>query len=148
MTLKLAELKIGQELPSRVKQISQDEIDLYAKASRDFNPIHIDPVFALQTAAKGTIAHGMLVLAYVSQMMTESFGLNWLSGGRFNIRFKTPARPGDTLTIQGKVEKIEAQDSRTQIVCSILCSNQNNEANITGEAVVRFNNQEGEKDVS
>lgn len=142
MTLKLAEINIGQGLPGRVKQITQEEIDLYAKASRDFNPIHIDPVFALQTAAKGTIAHGMLVLAYVSQMMTEAFGMNWLSGGRFNIRFKAPARPADILTIQGKVEKIENQGLQTQVVCSVLCSNQNNEANITGEAIVRFKNDE------
>lgn len=142
MTLKLAEINIGQGLPGRVKQITQEEIDLYAKASRDFNPIHIDPVFALQTAAKGTIAHGMLVLAYVSQMMTEAFGMNWLSGGRFNIRFKAPARPADILTIQGKVEKIENQGLQTQVVCSVLCSNQDNEANITGEAIVRFKNDE------
>ncbi len=148
MTLKLTELKIGQELPGRVKQITQDEINLYAKASRDFNPIHIDPVFALQTPVKGTIAHGMLVLSYVSQVMTDSFGLNWLRGGRFNIRFKAPARPGDTLTIQGKVEKIEAQGPQTQVVCSVLCANQNQEANITGEAIIRFNSLEGEKDVS
>jgi len=148
MTLKLTELKIGQELPGRVKQITQDEINLYAQASRDFNPIHIDPVFALQTPAKGTIAHGMLVLAYVSQMMTDSFGLDWLCGGRFNIRFKAPARPGDKLTIQGKVEKIEAQSLQTQVICSVLCANQNGEANITGEAIIRFNSLEGKTDVS
>ena len=142
MTLRVAEIKIGQDLPKRVKPITQDEINLYARASRDFNPIHIDPVFAMQTAAKGTIAHGMLVLAYVSQMMTEAFGLNWLSRGRFNIRFKAAAKPGDILTIQGKVEKIENQPMQTQIVCSVLCSNQNNEANITGEAIVRLKNDE------
>jgi len=144
--LKLTEIQIGQNLPGRVKLITQDEINLYARASRDFNPIHIDPVFAMQTAAKGTIAHGMLVLAYVSQMMTEAFEESWLSGGSFNIRFKAPARPADLLTIQGKVEEIEKQGLQTQIVCSVICSNQNNEANITGEAVVRFNNVEEMKD--
>ena len=112
MLLKLYEIKIGQELPSRVKLITQEEIDLYAKASHDFNPIHIDPVFARQTSAKGTIVHGMLVLAYISQMMTDAFGLNWLAGGHFNIRFKTPAKPGDMLTIRGKVEKIVREQFR------------------------------------
>jgi 3-hydroxybutyryl-CoA dehydratase len=140
--LKLAEIKIGQDLPGRVKRITQDEIGQYAEASRDFNPIHIDPVFALQTPAKGTIAHGMLVLAYVSQMMTDAFELYWLKGGSFNIRFKAPARPADLLTIQGKIEKIENQGQQTRIICSVLCTNQNNEANITGEAVVRVNNDE------
>jgi 3-hydroxybutyryl-CoA dehydratase len=141
MTLKINEINIGQDLPGRVKLITQAEINLYAKASGDFNPIHIDPEFAMQTAAKGTIAHGMLVLAYVSQMMTEAFGENWLIDGHFNIRFKSPARPDDLLKIQGKVEKIENREQQTHIVCSVLCSNQNNEANITGEAVVRIKKQ-------
>jgi len=135
--LSLIDLKVGQDLPGRVKQITQDDINLYAKASRDYNPIHIDPAFALQTPSGGTIAHGMLVLALVSQMMTEAFGLNWLSGGHFNIRFKTPARPGDVLTIRGRIEKIEIQGRQTQIVCSVSCANQNHESNITGEALVK-----------
>ncbi len=130
-----------QKYRSREYHLEENDIISYAK-QWDPQPFHIDPVFALQTAAKGTIAHGMLVLSYVSQMMTEAFGQNWLSGGRFNIRFKAPARPADILTIQGKVEKIENQGLQTQIVCSVLCSNQNNEANITGEAIVRFKNDE------
>jgi len=135
------EFKIGQELPGREKLITQEEINLYAQASRDFNPIHINEEFARKTAAGGTIAHGMLVLAYVSQMMTEAFGKSWLEGGRFNIRFKTPARPGDRLKIQGKIEKIQSGTEDILINCAVLCNNQNNEAVITGEAIVRIKNR-------
>jgi acyl dehydratase len=122
------------------KLITQEEINLYAKASRDFNPIHIDPEFARKTPAGGTIAHGMLVLAYVSQMMTGAFGTNWLTGGRFNVRFKAPARPGDTVSIQGKIEKMQKEIDRTVVNCSVLCVNQNSETVITGEAIVRMQN--------
>jgi acyl dehydratase len=117
--------------------VTQEDINRYARASRDFNPIHIDEEFARQTPAGGTIAHGMLVLAYVSQMMTAAFGRDWLTGGRFNIRFKTPARPGDVLAIQGKVEKIQNEIEKTVVSCSVLCANQKNETVITGEAIVR-----------
>ena len=95
MAIKLSELQIGLSLPELQKQITQEDINLYATASRDFNPIHIDAEFARKTPAGGTIAHGMLILAYVSQMMTDSFGISWLTGGRFNIRFK--ARPGPVI---------------------------------------------------
>ncbi len=91
----LSQLQIGQNLPEMKKHIVQEEINLYAKASRDFNPIHIDEEFARKTPLGGTIAHGMLILAYVSQMMTNSFGKEWLTGGRLNVRFKAPARPGE-----------------------------------------------------
>ncbi len=142
MTLRLTDLQIGQDLPGLQKQVIQEEINLYARASHDFNPIHIDPDFARKTPTGGTIAHGMLVLAYVSQMMTDSFGKSWLDGGRFNIRFKAPARPGDVLNIQGKVVKIQKMDQITAINCEVLCANQKGEAVITGEAIVRVINNE------
>jgi 3-hydroxybutyryl-CoA dehydratase len=140
MTIQLSALQIGLDLPGFQKQVIQEEINLYARASHDYNPIHIDPEFARNTAAGGPIAHGMLVLAYVSRMMTDSFGKNWLDGGRFNIRFKAPARPGDILNIQGKVVKIQRLDQVTVVNCEVLCANQKGEAVITGEAVVRINN--------
>ena len=140
MTIQLSALQVGLDLPGLQKHVAQEEINLYARASHDYNPIHIDPEFARNTAAGGTIAHGMLVLAYVSRMMTDSFGKSWLDGGRFNIRFKAPARPGDILNIQGKVVKIQKLDQATMVNCEVLCANQKGEAVITGEAVVRINN--------
>jgi acyl dehydratase len=133
-----AELQIGLALPEVKRQITQENVNLYARASRDFNPIHIDPEFAKKTAAGGTIAHGMLDLAFCSQMMTAAFGKNWLEGGSFNIRFKMPARPGDVLTVQGKIEKISVEATKAVITCSVLCSNQKGETIISGEAVVRL----------
>lgn len=64
--LKLSDIHPGDSLPSVIKHITQREINLYAEASGDFNPIHIDESFAAQTPLGGTIAHGMLILAYVS----------------------------------------------------------------------------------
>jgi acyl dehydratase len=138
MVLKLSELKIGLNLPEMRKHITQEDINLYAKASRDFNPIHTDEEFARKTPAGGTIAHGMLILVYVSQMMTEAFGKSWLTGGKFNVRFKAPARPGDIITVQGKIEKIQSDKVQTAISCAVLCSNQKGETVITGEAIVRI----------
>jgi acyl dehydratase len=133
-----SELTVGLALPELKKHITQENINLYAQASRDFNPVHIDEEFAQKTAAGGTIAHGMLNLAYVSQMMTAAFGQHWLENGKFNVRFKMPARPGDDLTIQGKIEKITAEGAFLTVNCSVLCANQKNETVISGEAVVRI----------
>jgi 3-hydroxybutyryl-CoA dehydratase len=134
----ISEINMGSILPELKRHISQENISLYAQASRDFNPIHINPEFAQKTAAGGTIAHGMLNLAFCSQMMTEAFGRNWLEGGRFNIRFKMPARPGDDLTVQGKIERILTENNQTIVYCSVLCTNQKDETIITGEAIVRM----------
>ena len=134
---KLAELSEGINLPELKKIVTQDNINLYAEASRDFNPIHIDEEFAKGTPLGGTIAHGMLILAYVSQMMSAAFGKDWLAGSRLNVRFKAPARPGDTLTVGGKISRIERNEGQTLIHCYVLCQNQNGDSIITGETSVR-----------
>ena len=102
---KLTVLEEGTILPEIKKQVTQDNINLYSEASQDFNPIHIDEDFARNTPLGGTIAHGMLILAYISQMMANAFGQSWLTGGKLNVRFKTPARPGDDITVSGKLHR-------------------------------------------
>ena len=131
------EFKEGASLPTVKKNISQDNINLYAKASGDFNPIHIDADYARKTPLGGTVAHGMLILACVSQMMTNAFGRDWLSGGKLNVRFRAPARPGDVITVSGTIRRMEKGDGFQMIDCDILCRNQNNEPIITGDAKVK-----------
>jgi acyl dehydratase len=131
------ELHEGMNLPGLEKQITQENINLYAEVSQDFNPIHIDPEFARKTPAGGTIAHGMLLLSYVSQMMTDAFGDHWISGGMLDVRFKTPARPGDTITLTSQVTDIENDDTQKTINCELLAMNQNEETVLTGEIRVR-----------
>ena len=130
-------LSEGMNLPDIKKVITQENINLYAEASRDFNPIHIDEAFAKKTPLGGTIAHGMLILAYVSQMMSAAFGQSWLAESKLSVRFKTPARPGDTITVSGRISRVEKSDGQTSIRCDVLCQNQNGESVITGETNLR-----------
>jgi len=134
----LTRFSADMSLPELKKVVTQEKINLYAEASRDFNPIHINEDFAKKTALGGTIAHGMLILAYVSQMMTDAFGQRWLAGGNLNIRFKTPARPGDTISVGGRIASVEKKAGQTLIRCDVLCQNQNGDSIITGETSVRL----------
>jgi 3-hydroxybutyryl-CoA dehydratase len=134
----LAEIREGKTFESVVKHITQEKINLYAEASGDFNPVHIDESFAAKTPLGGTIAHGMLNLAYVSEVMTLAFGQSWLSGGKLRAKFKEPARPGDTLTISSKVNCIEQEDDVSYANCGFECRNQKGEMIVVGEAVVKL----------
>jgi 3-hydroxybutyryl-CoA dehydratase len=134
----LAEIQEGKILNPVVKHITQEKINLYAEASGDFNPIHIDQSFAAKTPLGGTIAHGMLNLAYVSEMMTSVFGQSWLSGGKLRAKFKEPARPGDILTINSKINCIKQKDDVSSANCVFECRNQKGEVIVTGEAVVKL----------
>ncbi len=133
----IGKLTAGMDLPGVNKIITQAGINRYAEVSRDFNPIHIDEEFARKTPLGGTIAHGMLVLAYISQMMTEAFGQNWLTGGKLSVRFKAPARPGDTITVTGKIRNINNSEGQSIVICDVLCNNERGETIIIGETEVR-----------
>lgn len=126
----------GMVLPVLEKDIRQEQINQYARASKDFNPIHIDEEFARKTPFGGTVAHGMLILAFVSEMMTAAFGMDWITAGKLNVRFKSPARPGDTLRVSGRVRSTEDLGDRTIVHCEVLCQNQRGETVIAGEASV------------
>ncbi len=128
----------GHALPSLVKGLTQEKIDRYGGVSGDGNPLHTDPQFAAATEFGGTIAHGMLVLASVSEMMTTAFGERWLAGGRLKVRFRAPARPGDTVKASGRVLRV----GYDRTVCRVECRNQRNEALLDGEASVE-NEREG-----
>lgn len=124
--------EVGGELPALIKVVTQEKVDRYADASGDHNPLHIDPDFAATTQFGGTIAHGMLVLAYLSEMLTGAFGQRWLDTGRLKIRFRAPARPGDTITSSGTVTQVEGES----VSCNIECKNQTGEVLISGQAEV------------
>ena len=134
----LSELKVGVKIPEIKKGVTQANVNRYAEASRDFNPIHTDEEYARNTPLGGTIAHGMLVLAYISQLMTATFGQDWLFGGKLDVRFKTPARPGDIVTVSGEITSIEEQNGERLVGCNVLVNNQNDEAIITGKTTIRI----------
>jgi 3-hydroxybutyryl-CoA dehydratase len=87
------------------RTITQDQLHAYADASGDHNPIHVDPAFAATTPFGGTIAHGMLVLALIGEMMHNAHGERWLRDGKLKVRFKAPTRPGSTVTASVTGEK-------------------------------------------
>lgn len=133
-TLSFDALKEGDELAPVRKAITQEKVNQYAEASGDFNPLHIDPEFAKTTIYGGPIAHGLLSLAYISEMMAKSFAEGWLAGGKMTVSFLAPVRPGDTITARGVVKQKKEENGKRLAVCEVFCENQKGERVIAGEA--------------
>lgn len=124
--------QVGASLPKITKVITQEKINSYADASGDHNPLHVDEGFAATTQFEGTIAHGLLALAYVSEMLTAAFGEAWLTSGKLKIRFRAPARPGDVVTTFGSVRSTDGGC----IACEVGCLRADGEVLIDGRAEV------------
>lgn len=118
------------------RKVTGEAIRLYAEASGDFNPIHVDEAFAARTQFGGIIAHGMMMVAYASEMMGRQFGGKWLSGGIMRIKFKGPARPGDTLTITAEKQEDEVISGKRYIKYALVCQNQKQLPVIDGQVLV------------
>ena len=116
-----------------VRTITQQQLHDYAAASGDHNPIHVDPAFAATTPFGGTIAHGMLVLALIGEMMHAAHGDEWTRSGRLKVRFKAPTRPGDTVTASAA----ETKRRDGSIEYSVQCTSRTAEVIIEGRATVQ-----------
>ena len=130
-------LVVGDALPAVRRTVTREAIDAYRAASGDHNPIHYDDAFAAATRFGGVIAHGMLTLALASEMMTQAYGAEWLTGGSLRVRFRGAAHPGDTLESAGIVAKSEANDDGTMVTCNVEVRNaETGERIITGTATL------------
>ncbi len=127
-------MRKGETLSPVEKYIDQKQIERYAAASGDYNPIHIDHDYAVATQFRGTIAHGMMIAATISEMMTASFGRSWPETGTMKIRFRAPVKPGQRVTANGTVTKVSESPDGIRVTCSVSVLTDEGETAISGRA--------------
>jgi 3-hydroxybutyryl-CoA dehydratase len=115
------ELKIGDSAQIS-KTITESDIELFARATGDFNPVHLDQAYAEKTHFKGRIAHGLLSVGLLSSILGNilpGHGTIYLSQ---EVKFLAPVRIGDTIT--AKVEVIELIPEKNRAKFRTTCTNQ------------------------
>jgi acyl dehydratase len=125
----------GDELPALAKEsITRVQLARYASASGDYNPIHIDEPYAQAAGMGGVIAHGMLSMGFLGQMVARWAGPATVV--RLEARFRSIVRPGDALTVRGTV--VEKNDADRTVRVRLRCENQDGVTVTDGSAVVRL----------
>lgn len=135
---KFSELKVDQEIaPFDQGPVTRTHIVKYAAASWDFNPIHHDEEFAKKARSGGIIMHGMTVFAYLGRVATDFFGTPDLR--QMSARFVEVTRPGDVLTLGGKVEELQPEAGGGGVaVISTYATNQRGDRVAIGRASARL----------
>jgi acyl dehydratase len=98
------------------KTVSESDVYLFAGITGDFDPIHLNEEYCKTTPFGRRIAHGALILGYVSAASTlihQGFGRPLASLGHDRIRFVKPVFIGDTVTVTYEITTIDAERSRT-----------------------------------
>jgi len=123
------ELKFGDSAQIS-KVITEEMIKDFAKASGDFNPVHLDQAYAEKTMFKGRIAHGLLSVGLLSSILGNilpGHGTIYLSQ---EVKFLAPVRIGDTIT--ARVELIELIPEKNRAKFRTTCMNQNGQVVVDG----------------
>ena len=112
LTVRELESRIGQEVGiSPWVEVSQERIDLFARAIDDPQWIHVDVERATQSPFGTTIAHGFLTLSLLTKFIESTFsfadrkmGVNY---GLNRVRFTAPLPSGSRVRARFKLIKYE-----------------------------------------
>lgn len=116
------------------KTISESDIYLYAGITGDFNPAHIDQLYAEKTAFRSRIAHGLLSAGFISTVIgTKLPGPGTIYINQ-ELNFIAPVYIGDT--IKAFVEVLDVNVVENRVVLKTICKNQKEELVIDGKALV------------
>ena len=125
--LKISELdsRVGQEVAvSPWLEIRQDRIDQFAKATEDFQWIHLDQERAKQSPFGGTIAHGFLTLSMLPRLTELAFTLTdrkmSINYGLNKVRFTSPVPSGSKIRGRFTLAKIDPLDGGIQTTWSVV----------------------------
>jgi acyl dehydratase len=128
-------VQVGDLLPPLdLPAVNRTTLALFAGASGDHNPIHIDTDVARRAGMSDVFAQGMLGMAWLGRLLTR-----WVSQSRlryFEVRFQGITHLGNETRCSGRViEKLTHEGERC-VRIELQSVNQFGQAKIVGEALV------------
>jgi acyl dehydratase len=130
-------VRVGDELPALAKApIDRVQLSRYAGASGDFNPVHVDEVYAKSVGLPSVYAPGMLVMGMLGQLISD-----WARGGqmrRYHVRFIKMVWPGDTVVCKGRVSDRHGEGGRYFVEVELWAENQRGELVMKGNSTLQL----------
>jgi acyl dehydratase len=133
----ITKLSVGDSLePMTHNPISRTTLALFAGASGDHNPIHIDIDFAKSVGMDDVFAHGMLGMAYLGRFLTSIADQSNIRS--YSVRFSSITQVGAKLKCTGKVKEITDTSAERLMKIELSATDQNNDVKLMGDAVIAF----------
>jgi acyl dehydratase len=132
---KAGTVKVGDAIPPFASApITRTTLALYAGASGDHNPMHIDSDFAKRAGESDVFAHGMLSMAYLARAVLGYVPQSHIRG--YGVRFQSLVRIGDVVTCTGKVVEVFEAQGETRAKLALTATTTKGTVALAGEAVV------------
>jgi acyl dehydratase len=128
-------IRIGDTLPPlTLAPVDRTTLALFAGASGDHNPVHIDLDYARRAGMPDVFAHGMLSMAWLGRLLTQWVDQRQIRG--FGVRFVGITHLGHVITCTGRVTDRFEVDGERRVALDIQTTNQYGEVRVAGHAVV------------
>lgn len=119
------ELEPGMRFGSRGRTITEADVASFAALTGDRHPQHTDAVWAKESVFGERIAHGLLVLSYAAGQLPLDPERVVALRRVANAVFKRPVRIGDTIRVEGTIERrAELPDGLGLVTCRWRVLNQ------------------------
>lgn len=142
--INLNDVEVGTELPPVVvRDISRTTLALFAGASGDHNPIHIDIDVARAAGMDDVFAQGMLSMAYLGRVLTD-----WVPQTNirsFEVRFSAITPVHAAPTCSGRVASIETVDGTRVASLELAVILSDGTVTLTGGALISLNSSEDQE---
>ena len=128
---KFDELEIGKTIVTEPRTISLEDIEHFAEFTGDNFYAHMDEEAAeANPFFPGRVAHGYLILSFAAGLFVDPApGPVLANYGLDELRFLTPASPGDTIKVRLTAKsKKKRNDEYGEVRWDVLVTNQNDEA--------------------
>jgi acyl dehydratase len=133
--LQLATAEVGTELPPlALRPVSRTTLALFAGASGDHNPIHLDIDVARSAGLDDVFAQGMLSMAYLGRLLTA-----WVAQEdirTYEVRFVAITPVHAEPTCSGRVVAIDVVDGERRATLELAVTLADGTVTLTGGAVV------------
>ena len=128
-------LAVGEQLVHKTfPPISRHTLALYCGASGDHNPMHVDLDFAKKAGFPDVFSHGMLVMGYLGQALTDAVPPDAIRS--FSTRFAAITQLGARLTCEGAVTELFEVGGEKRARVVLTTKDENGEVKLAGEAII------------
>jgi 3-hydroxybutyryl-CoA dehydratase len=134
----LAAIPVGHTESVR-KTVSETDVYLFAGITGDFAAVHVDEEFCRGTRYGRRIAHGALLVGFISTVMGKMTALLPAPGGvsyRYEVKFTGPVFIGDTVTTA--LTLAETRPERRELAFRAQATNQRGETVLEGQTVLKL----------
>lgn len=85
----------------------------------------------------GGFVPGVTVLAYMTRLMREAFGADWLAGGTFKGHLRRPTYAGVEVTVEGDVVEAPSAENGGRVAVELRVRDPEGNVTATGRATCR-----------